>query len=75
MSKSNIEPFKKVVRTIERYEYGISNYFEYKYTNAQSEGFNTKINVLRRKAYGFWDLDYFMLKIFQTCGVMKLDPT
>ncbi|HHD15970.1 MAG TPA: ISL3 family transposase, partial [Euryarchaeota archaeon] len=54
--------------------YGIHNYFKYKVTNAGSEGINTKINVIRRKAYGYWDLDYFIRKIFQACGVMKLDP-
>lgn len=72
--ESGFEPFKKVVRTIQNYSYGIHNYFRYKVTNAGSEGFNTKINVVRRKAYGFWDLDYFILKIFQACGVMKFDP-
>lgn len=70
----NIE-FKRVVKTIKQYWYGIRNYFKHKVTNAGSEGFNTKINIIRRKAYGFWDLDYFILKIFQACGVMKLDPS
>ena len=37
--------------------------------------FNTKINIVRRKAYGFRDLEYFMLKIHQACGVMRLDRT
>ena len=72
VSESQINPFLKVAKTIKRYYYGICNYFMYGFTNAQSEGFNTKINVVRRKAYGFWDLDYFMLKIFQACGIMKL---
>lgn len=71
---SGFEPFEKVVRTLRRYSYGVHNYFKYKVTNAGSEGFNTKINVVRRKAYGYWDLDYFILKIFQACGVMKLEP-
>jgi len=33
-----------------------------------SEGFNNKINVIKRAAYGFRDLDYFILKIRQACG-------
>ena len=70
---SNLEPFEKVIKTMKRYSYGIYNYFKHQLTNAQSEGFNTKINIIRRKAYGFWDLEYFMLKIHQACGVMKLD--
>ncbi len=72
--ETGFEPFKKVVGTLRKYSYGIHNYFKYKVTNAGSEGINTKINVIRRKAYGYWDLDYFILKIFQACGVMKLDP-
>ncbi len=75
VERSEIQPFKKVLKTMRQYSYGINNYFNYHITNAGSEGFNTKINIIRRKAYGFWDLDYFMLKIFQSCGVMKLDPT
>lgn len=71
---SGFEPFENVVKTLRRYSYGIHNYFRYKVTNAGSEGFNTKINVVRRKAYGYRDLDYFILKIFQACGVMKIDP-
>lgn len=75
VNESEISSFKKVLKTLRRYAYGVHNYFKYHITNAGSEGFNTKINIIRRKAYGFWDLDYFMLKIFQTCGVMRLDPT
>lgn len=70
--ESEIEPFKKMIKTLRKYFYGIRNYFKHKVTNAASEGFNTKINIVRRRAYGFWDIDYFILKIFQTCGVMKL---
>jgi len=31
------------------------------------EGVNNKIKVIKRKAYGFHDLRYFTLKIFQAC--------
>jgi transposase len=75
VEESENTEFKRIVKTIKRYWYGIRNYFKHKVTNAGSEGFNTKINIVRRKAYGFWDLDYFILKIFQACGVMKLDPS
>ena len=73
--EADIEPFKRLINTLKKYSYGIRNYFRYRVTNAGSEGFNTKINVIRRKAYGFWDLDYFILKIFQACGVMKVDAS
>ncbi|MBM4249119.1 MAG: ISL3 family transposase [Euryarchaeota archaeon] len=68
---SALEPFINVMETIRRYYYGIANYFRHQLTNAGSEGFNTKINIIKRRAYGFADLDYFKLKIFQACGILK----
>jgi transposase len=68
VAKSGLEQFETVVKTMKNYLYGIRNYFIHGLTNAQSEGFNTKINVIKRRAYGFRDLEYFKLKILQSCG-------
>ena len=65
---SGCEEFLSVVSMIKSYLYGIHNYFKYKLTNAGSEGFNNKINVIKRAAYGFADIEYFKLKILQQCG-------
>jgi transposase len=65
---ANLSPFDVVVKTITAYLDGIVNYFRYRLTNAASEAFNTKINIIKRRAYGFHDLDYFKLKILQACG-------
>jgi transposase len=67
--KAGIKPFEELVKTLKKYMYGILNYFEYKLTNAVSEGFNNKINIIKRRAYGFRDLDYFVYKIYQLCGI------
>jgi len=69
VGNAGIEQFEEVVKTIEKYIYGVYNYFKNKLTNAQSEGFNNKINVIKRRAYGFRDLEYFKLKILQSCGL------
>ncbi len=66
--ETGIEEFKGVIETIKNYLYGIVNYFKYRLTNAASEGFNTKITVIKRRAYGFRDLEYFKLKILQSCS-------
>jgi transposase len=58
--------FEPVVKMMQNYFYGILNYFRYGMTNAIAEGFNTKINIIKRRAYGFTDLEYFMLKIYQS---------
>ena len=60
---NQLEEFYTVVNTIRNYFYGILNYFRYGMTNAIAEGFNTKINIIKRRAYGFQDLEYFMLKM------------
>ncbi|MFP3855307.1 MAG: transposase, partial [Anaerolineales bacterium] len=33
--------------------------------NGRLEGLNNKIKVIKRRCYGFHDLDYFALKIMQ----------
>lgn len=39
-------------------------------SSAISEGINRKIQVLKSMAYGYRNLQYFMLKIMQRCGVL-----
>jgi len=65
---SGCEELLPIVSMIQNYLYGIHNYFKHKLTNAGSEGFNNKINVIKRAAYGFREIEYFMLKIMQKCG-------
>jgi len=69
VEKSGITAYQKVVNTIQEYMYGVLNYFKHRLTNAASEAINNKINVIKRRAYGFRDLEYFKLKIIQLCGV------
>ena len=63
---NEMEEFYDVVNTMKRFLDGILNYFRYGMTNSIAEGFNTKINVIKRRAYGFSDIEYFMLKIYQS---------
>jgi transposase len=66
--KARITEFSKLLKTLERYQYGIENYFKHHVTNGASEGYNNKINIIKRRAYGFKDLEYFKLKILQSCS-------
>lgn len=63
---NEMEEFYEVVNMMRRYLDGILNYFRYGMTNAIAEGFNTKINVIKRRAYGYSDIEYFLLKIYQS---------
>ena len=66
--ESKIEEFQKLLKTLEHYWYGIENYFTHHVTNGASEGYNNKINIIKRRAYGFKDIEYFKLKILQSCS-------
>lgn len=52
-------------RMLERHQYGIINHCDYAIHTGKLEGVNNKIKVIKRKAYGFHDLRYFTLKIYQ----------
>ncbi|WP_443020106.1 ISL3 family transposase [Shewanella sp. MTB7] len=45
---------------------GVCNYAKYKLTNARVEAGNVSIGLLRRRARGIRDIEYFKLKIRQT---------
>jgi len=48
---------------LKRYAYGIINHCLYPIHTGKVEGINNKIKVIKRKAYGFLDLEYFTLKV------------
>jgi len=76
---NGLDEFNAVITTIQNYKDGILNYFRYGMTNAIAEGFNTKINVIKRRAFGYRDIEYFILKIYPSslrrhiCGLLGKD--
>lgn len=54
------------------FEYGILNHCEYPIGTSPLEGVNNKIKVIKRKAYGFHDPNYFALKVKQALPGHKL---
>ena len=52
-------------KMLQRHQYGILNHCDYAIHTGKLEGVNNKIKVIKRKAYGFHDLRYFTLKIYQ----------
>lgn len=55
----------RFARRLETFAYGIVNHCDYPIHTSKLEGVNNKIKVIKRKAYGFHDLDYFRLKVIQ----------
>ena len=52
-------------RTLKNHAYGILNHCDFAIHTSILEGVNNKIKVIKRKAFGFHDLDYFTLKVMQ----------
>lgn len=68
---SKLEPFIELADSFTRKSEMIINYFRKKITSAISEGINNKIKRLKRMAYGYRDVEYFLLKIHQHCGLLS----
>lgn len=68
---SQIIPFQELAMKFFRKRHFILNYFQQRITAAISEGINNKIKRLKRMAYGYKDVSYFLLKIHQHCGLLN----
>lgn len=66
--ESRLLPFSKLARRLLRWKEGILAYFVHRITNGISEGINNKIKVIKRRSYGFKDMEYFFLKILMSTG-------
>lgn len=56
---------RRFIGRLRRYEDGILNHCEHPIGTSPLEGVNNKIKVIKRKAYGFHDPEYFALKVKQ----------
>ena len=68
--KSSLYAFREFAGFIERHTEVLLNIIREQRTSAVSEGINRKITVIKSMAYGYRNLQYFMLKILQRCGVL-----
>jgi transposase len=66
MARSIKQPsLTSFAKMLDRHRYGIVNHCDHPIHTGKIEGVNNKIKVIKRKAYGFHDLRYFALKIYQ----------
>jgi transposase len=68
---SKIPAFVELGLKFFRKRHFILNFFRMRITSAISEGINNKIKRLKRMAYGYKDVAYFLLKIHQHCGLLS----
>ncbi len=69
--RSDLAPFRELALKLFRKRHYILNFFVRRITSAISEGINNKIKRLKRMAYGYRDVTYFLLKIHQHCGLLN----
>jgi transposase len=60
---SKIRMLEQFAQTLEEHQKGILNYYDYPISTGPLEGTNTKIQLMKRQAYGYRDHDFFKLKI------------
>lgn len=72
---STIWEMKRIAKMLRKHQAAILNYFDYRITNAVLEGMNSVIALVKRRARGFRNMEYFKTMIFLSCGKLDLDPT
>jgi transposase len=60
---SSIAMLEDFANTLRLYRKGILAYYDYPISTGPLEGTNTKIQLMKRQAYGFRDQEFFKLKI------------
>jgi transposase len=60
---SGVRMLEKFADTLEEHQEGILNYYDYPISTGPLEGTNNKIQLMKRKAYGYRDHAFFKLKI------------
>lgn len=64
----NISEFSYLARTILNWKQEFLNSFDVPYTNGCIEGFNNKIKVIKRNAFGFKNFNRFRTRILHCCS-------
>lgn len=68
---SRLEPMKKFAKMIKSHFPGVLQYFESRLTAGLTEGINSRIQEIKRRAKGFRNIDYFISMIYLEAGNLK----
>jgi len=73
-SRSKLQPFVRLARTIRKHRDDILRYIKLRLTNAVVEGINNRIRVIARVAYGFHKPSALISWIYLCCAGIPLNP-
>jgi transposase len=73
---SRLTPITEAANTVKKHWNGILNYFDSKITNGILEGINSIVQLQKRTARGFENVQYFINMIYLKLGKLKFElPT
>lgn len=72
--RSRLHPIKEAARMMKRYLYGILKYTRHPFTNARTEGMNSKIQLIKHRARGYRNRENFRTAILFHCGGLDMSP-
>ena len=70
---SKIPAFMKFANTVRAHWEGIVHFVESRITNGVLEGNNSKIQLAKRRARGYSNINHFINMIYFLCGKLKFD--
>lgn len=73
-ARSQLDPFKKVSRTIKQHLEGIVAYVATGLSNGRTEGMNGKVRAITRRAYGFHRASSLIALLFLCCSGLVMTP-
>lgn len=73
-SRCRLAPIVKAARTIKKHKEGILAYIKSRLTNGIVEGFNNRIRMVARRAFGFHSPEPLIAMIYLCCGGIQLKP-
>lgn len=73
VEESGIQPFIKASQTIKAHWSGVINYFKSKLNNSILEGINSKIQLAKKRARGYRNIQNFINMIYFVAGKLKFD--
>jgi transposase len=71
---SRLKPVIQVAKMLKRHLSNVMSYFNHRITNAVAEGLNSKIQTIKKRAYGFRNREHFKTAIYFQCGGLDLYP-
>lgn len=71
--RSRLEPIKKFAKMIKSHYSGVLQYFKSRLTAGLTEGINSRIQEIKRRAKGFRNIDYFISMIYLEVGNLKIN--